>query len=278
MPDRFDPNDAYRRCRDFVKKWVACGTDYVKRELRRRRAESANDTPQDRAARATATATWIIALFAIVTAIAAIRTYGAINGQLAVMSRQLKDAEDARGFTEEQLGASLGLVGITPGAGIDSETGKPTQSFIVQIQNMGGTRTAWARGWASIQYFPGKVPSDLDFSKPHGDVRLNTVVVAPNGFLPLSAVGIPVEQANDAIAGKGTILVWGRGEYATIYEPERGIPIRFCVLMNPLKLPFAAANVPGPPPNGGGPIATLHAPQQSAAAIYLPELYRPDCN
>src|SRR5271170_7502343 len=148
---------------------------------------------------------------------------------------QLKDARDAQNLTQEQLRASVNLTGISQGPSVDSVTGKPTHAFVVTFQNTGGTRTAWARGWVSANYFPDKVPVNLDLSKPYDELSspMSNGVVGPNGFL-LIPVGMHPEETKLAADGKGAIILWGRLEYATIYNPTASIENGICFLMTPI--------------------------------------------
>jgi hypothetical protein len=193
---------------------------------------------------------------------------------------QLSDARAAQRLTQEQLRASFSVTGFGQGESVNPE-GKPTQGFIFQFENIGGTRTAWAHAWVSAHYFPDKIPNNFDTSRAYDETPAPTdTVVGPNGKMPY-AVGVPLNDAKQAASGQGEIVIWGRGEYATIYEPKTPIGIGFCYLMLPLKLPAVQDSKADQPRSGGDaiqPQQNAHIPTGNAGLFFSPQIYRPECN
>jgi len=212
---------------------------------------------------------------------------------------ELRDTQTEHLLTREQLRASLALLGVGEAPAIDQKLGRLTLGFVVNFQNIGGTRTSWTHGWASVQYFPDKIPNNLDVSKPYEDVGPPTNnVTAANGRFSI-AVGLKHEDLHSInTSDKGIILLWGRAEYATIYSPNKGLPVAFCYIMNPVKQKAAAVSTPAAAPASGstsasGPqidtvpkeganndtlgVAALFA-DLSGIIGFTPVPYKPECN
>jgi len=185
--------------------------------------------------------------------------------------RQNVDSASSKAATEEQLRAFLSLTSITsfPAVTLD---GKGTVGFFLQIQNIGNTRTAWAHGWASVHYFPDKVPNNFDVSKPYDQVDLGAdSVVAPNGTLPVGPVGVSNEEVEAAQAGHGVIVLWGHADYATIFNPTVALPLNFCVEFIPLST--ARTQIVSGKPGDSSP-----APRQPVGIAGQVQPLRSDCN
>jgi hypothetical protein len=120
-------------------------------------------------------------------------------------------------------------------------------AFGAAFQNVGATRTSKFHAWHSVIYFEGGVPNNLDLTKPREKVDVAEGVVAPNGSVSLVPVSVTGEQGTRALKKDGTILQWGYGEYADIFEPEKLHGVRFCYVMEP-------AGTPAGPSTGFSPV------------------------
>ncbi len=111
--------------------------------------------------------------------------------------------------------------------------GKLRYGFVAQFQNSGGTRTAKFNGWNSIKYFPGEIPNNLDLSKPWMKIDPAEVVIGPNGVAQLSPITIEDDEAHKTLNKEGEVLIWGRAEFADIFQPTVMHPLSFCFLLIP---------------------------------------------
>jgi hypothetical protein len=65
---------------------------------------------------------------------------------------------------------------------VPDDISKPGAQVIVApiFQNFGGTRTKYFKAHASLKYFEGGVPNNLDPSKPYLDFQAGETIVGPN--------------------------------------------------------------------------------------------------
>ncbi len=153
-------------------------------------------------------------------------------GTLFFVGMQWRVANNVQIDTREQLRAVVapGPSSIIVTQGSDK---KPSHySFVLAFQNFGGTRTGKFSAWDSIQFYPGGVPNNVDFSKPRSSINLANAVIGPNSTYQLPPVTITAEEVERASKGEGKIVIWGRGIYSDIFSStEHNIAI--CLLMNP---------------------------------------------
>lgn len=134
-------------------------------------------------------------------------------------------------LTREQLRAFLTAPSFSFVQGNNAKTGQPNFAIILTFQNVGGTRTAWAHGWASVHYFMGGVPNNFDYTHPYEKIESGTDTIVPaNGFMS-AGVGLSFDDFKHAIKS-GVVLIWGANEYATIYEPDKKSPTSFCFALS----------------------------------------------
>lgn len=190
--------------------------------------------------------------------------------------QQGADTQRAQSYVEEQLRATVALLGIFPVPAVDP-AGKPEYGFMVQYQNQGGTRALGFQYWGSIHYFPDKVPNNFDPTKPYDEVSPKKTTLGPNGISPL-VVGLPKTDGDQAIAGNGKVLIWGRGTFESIYKPDTQIPFAFCYVMLPLKIPKMDSSGGNKTTAQAAPVTNALIPQIGGDVTWQAQEYRPDCN
>jgi hypothetical protein len=132
------------------------------------------------------------------------------------------------------------VVGYQPGPVflMNDKNNRPSFAFSMTFQNFGGTRTSKFHAWHSVQYFENGVPNSLDLSKPWGNIEAVTgSVVGPNNPIVMEPLSVSAEESARALKKNGTILQWGYGEYADIFEPNKFRHLRFCYVMEPAATP-----------------------------------------
>ena len=168
---------------------------------------------------------WVAAftfILAIATGISSYLIYG-----------QWSAALEAQNETRQQLKA---YVTFTGGSQIISnDPGGKTINYLFQPQfhNWGGTRTGHFVAWASVKYFDGDVPNNLDFSKPFDKITAQDTIIGPNGVAPIG-VTLPVDDAIKAKNKQGTVVMWGRADWADIYNPSDTKTVSFCLKLIPV--------------------------------------------
>lgn len=112
--------------------------------------------------------------------------------------QQYKVANNSQVDTRAQLRAVVTYTGGTQQI-TNGKDGKPAYySLFPSFQNFGGTRTAHFSGWANIRYFDGKVPENMDFTKPADKIDIAEAIIGPNSpyqFQPLSVTAEQVDKA-----------------------------------------------------------------------------------
>lgn len=96
------------------------------------------------------------------------------------------------------------------------------------FQNFGGTRTDRFRAFASLKYFDGAIPNNLDLSKPYLDFKAGETVIGPNSPYSGFAVSIAADDVKKAKDGAGQILYWGEAEYSDIFNKAISHHLRYC--------------------------------------------------
>ena len=146
---------------------------------------------------------------------------------------QWRATVEAQDDARAQLRASVIFDHVAFGQG-NPKDGKPTlYGFFVTFGNVGGTRTNSFTAWASIHYYEGVIPTNLDFSKPYNKIETHNITIPGGGERPLSPMTLAVEELTNVDAGKGVVAIWGHAEWSDIYEPTKIIPINFCDTLTP---------------------------------------------
>jgi hypothetical protein len=147
--------------------------------------------------------------------------------------QQWRIAADTQRDIREQSRAYFGIGGPVQIQGAVDANNKPALGFFGQWVNLGSTRTQWAAGWISAQYFPDDVPYNFDVTRPNKQVSPQRTVVGPNQPLQTGPVGIASDQAAQLSAGKGVLVIWGHMEYADLFNPNVKHFSNFCDRMLP---------------------------------------------
>ena len=180
MHHQFDPYETYKRTRDLVRKGVGRGVRYCQRKFEERRAERKNEKSQDKAARRTATATWWIAGFTIVTAVVGVKTYLAIDGQLVVMRGQLAEMKSSGDQTNTLIATNQKLAEAAI---------KQSQIAADQLALARNSLAATQRPWVSADM---NVGSDLKFSKEGASFTVS-FKMKNHGNIPAFGVWVDAE-------------------------------------------------------------------------------------
>jgi hypothetical protein len=169
--------------------------------------------------------TFVLAAATIILAVATIVSTYFILGQW-------KAAVDAQADSREQLRAYVtfsGGVQITN----DKEGKSINYIFAPQFRNWGATRTSKFSAWASLKYFPGDVPNNQDLTKPFDRIETQNTIIGANGVAQL-LVSLSSDEAIQAKNGKGVVIIWGRGDWADIYNPNAVYHVNFCLTLKPI--------------------------------------------
>jgi hypothetical protein len=201
-------------------------------------------TDQNRAGRDMAT--WAMAAFTFILAIATIISSYFIYGQWSA-------SVEAQNETRQQLKAYVTFEGGSSVIGNDPAGKTINYLFRPQFHNWGSTRTGHFVAWASLKYFDGDVPNNLDLSKPFSKVLLQDTIIGPNGVVPVP-ITLPVEDAIKAKNKQGIVIIWGHADWADIYDLGDIKSINFCLKLVPVSS------------NGDNGI------------IFQPQPYKPECN
>jgi len=185
-------------------------------------------------------------VFTVILALATIISSYFIYGQWSA-------AVEAQNETRQQLKAYVTFEGASQLIGNDPAGKTINYLFRPQFHNWGSTRTSHFVGWASVQYFDGDVPNNLDLSKPYIKIPAEDTIVGPNG-ISIIAVTLPVDDAIKAKNKQGVVIIWGHVDWADIYNPSDIKSIRFCLKLVPVSS------------NGDNGI------------IFQPQPYKPECN
>jgi hypothetical protein len=191
-------------------------------------------------------ATWTIAAFTIILAFATIITSYFIYGQWTA-------AVEAQNETRQQLKAYVTFEGGSQITGNDPSGKTINYLFQPRFHNWGATRTSHFVAWASVKYFDGDVPNNLDFSKPFEKVSAQDTILGPNG---VSSIGVtlPVDDAIKTKNKQGIAVIWGHADWGDIYNPGDLRSVSFCLKLVPV--------------SSDGDNRILFAPQP----------YKPECN
>ena len=148
--------------------------------------------------------------------------------------QQYRVANDAQTDTREQLRAVITFSGGEILIVKDQNKKPLYYLFLAKFQNFGATRTDTFQAWVSIHYFQGDVPFSQDFSKPWQKIDIGVSIVGPNSATFLSPVTISGQEAADAEAQKGKIVIWGHADWSDIFQTGNIHPINFCQTMQPI--------------------------------------------
>jgi hypothetical protein len=195
-----DPIDQFRA------NWGLRFVGYIERKLQKRKAKKKAETPQDRAARRTANATWWIAVFTII--LAAGNLY-----QLREMHQTGIDAEETKRLDER---AWMGVVGFGPGP----EIGKPWNLLGI-FSNTGKTPAKKVHLACTVE--PASDEAFIQWTAP--TVQKPTLT-SPNGqtictMLPISPRNVlepQVTQQNLDDLSRTTLFVYGSIVYQDIFD------------------------------------------------------------
>jgi hypothetical protein len=206
-----------------------------------------------------------------------IRVYDPIAEQSKGMMRQASAMEDIFNANKEQQRAIFATpnVMVLP---VREDKTIVRYAFFPQFTNIGSTRTSTFNAWASIRYFDGPIPQNMDFNKPPQDIgdQASSVIVPGNSSFQLSPISITEDQVQKAVKKDGTMLLWGEFDYSDIYEPQRIKTSHFCVVINPITpniAPQANQGKDAPPSD-----QVSKAPPASNETQFTPTPYRADCN
>jgi hypothetical protein len=166
---------------------------------------------------------------------------------LYLIGKQWQTAANTQADNREQLRALVSLsnnITVLPANFVEH---KPTiYAFIANFHNFGGTRTARFTAWVSIKYFDGEVPNNQDFSKPYNKMdNIRDSVIAPGGDNQVAPVAVTSDEVGKAVSKQGVIVLWGRVEWADIFNPSQIHHISFCFSPNPTPI-SPATPVPAP--------------------------------
>lgn len=145
LPNKFNARATYEYCKQNIGPRVLWLIDYVKRKFREHRAKYENENAQDRAARRTANATWVIAIFAIAAAAVGYFTLRAVQGQLDEMR------------AEKRPWVSVNVTPTGPITKANGETWLPVQ---IELKNTG--EDAAVDVFAFAQIYPPLSGIDAD--------------------------------------------------------------------------------------------------------------------
>lgn len=155
---------------------------------------------------------------------------------LAAIAWQSYTAWVAARDTREQLRALMQLTSVP--SILTPVVDKPGlwYAFAPSFQNIGGTRTGPLSGWQSINYYPGGVPNNVDFSKPRdAQYTIAKVIVGPNAVTSMLPVSVSSEDVDKALNHEGVIVLWGQITYSDIYSPSSVRTLSFCHQLSPIK-------------------------------------------
>lgn len=137
--------------------------------------------------------------------------------------------EDSRAQLRALVTIGGGQITIT-----NDKDGNPKYySFMPLFQNFGSTRTNKFNAWYNIHYFPGKVPDNMDFSKPMEQISTTTIIIGPNSAPLVQPVTVGREEIEHALHGDGAIIIWGHAEYSDVFSPNDVRTVGFCFLLTP---------------------------------------------
>ncbi len=128
--------------------------------------------------------------------------------------------------------------------------------FNAVFHNWGNTRTAKLTPWASVKYFPGVVPQNMDFTKPESDIPAHVgISQAPgNSEIFVGPVAISRDDAVRAKNKEGVVIIWGQLQWSQIYAPDNMYTINFCLTLTPV------------------------SSQGDERIVFQPNAYKPECN
>jgi hypothetical protein len=129
-------------------------------------------------------------------------------------------------------------------------------AFNAIFHNWGNTRTAQLIPWASIKYFPGMVPDNIDFTRPLSEIpAVVGINQAPgNSEILVGPVSISREDAIHAKNKEGIVVIWGQLQWSQIYDQGTLYPINFCLALTPI------------------------SSDGDEKIVFQPKIYKPECN